>query len=49
MFFKAKTRDELGQSLKKTIEIKQGLDTKLEALFLIYALTVTFVVAVLIT
>jgi hypothetical protein len=47
--FYAKTRDELDPSLKKTIEIKQGLDTNLGAMFQIYAFGVTFAFAVFIT
>jgi hypothetical protein len=46
--FYAKTRDELEPGLKKTIEIKQGLDTNLGALFQIYAFAVAFVIAVFI-
>jgi hypothetical protein len=44
--FYAKTRDELEHGLKKTIEIKQGLDTNLGALFQIYAFAVAFAIAV---
>jgi hypothetical protein len=40
--FYAKTRDELAPHLKKRIEIKQGLDTNLGALFQIYAFAAGF-------
>ncbi len=40
--FYAKTRDELEPALKKTIELKQGLDTNLGALFKIYAFAVAY-------
>jgi hypothetical protein len=46
--FYTKTRDDLEPRLKKTIEIKQGMDTNLGALFHIYAFAVTVAVAVLI-
>jgi hypothetical protein len=44
--FYAKTRDELGPGLKKTIELKQGMDTNLGALFQIYAFALAFAIAV---
>jgi hypothetical protein len=47
--FYAKTRDDLEPGLKKTIEIKQGLDTNLGALFQIYAFAAVFAVAVFTT